>query len=116
MTNTATQQTAHTFYGQDIQYETDPGKGTTNALSFITHDEGRVIPDPQSGRLVYEYHYRDHLGNLRVSFRQQRQATTTARLSMEPPLATREEAAFRRVGENSTAGTAHSGRYAARLV
>ena len=96
--------------------QTDPDKGTTNALSFITHEEGRVIPDPQSGQLTYEYHYRDHLGNLRVSFRQQRQHNTTARLSMEPPLATQEEAAFRKVSENRTAGPAHSGRYAARLV
>ena len=75
-----------------------------------------MLPDPQSGQLTYEHHYRDHLGNLRVSFRQQSQQNTTARLSMEPPLAMREEAAFRRVGENRTAGTAHSGRYAARLV
>ena len=103
------------FCGDTILH-TDPAAGRTHALSFITHDEGRVIPDPQSGQLVYEYHYRDHLGNLRVSFRQQSQQSTTARLSMEPPLATREEAAFRKVSESRTAGTAHSGRYAARLL
>ena len=104
------------YYFTDIQYETDPGKGTTNVLSFISHEEGRVIPDPQSGQLTYEYHYRDHLGNLRVSFRQQSQQSTTARLSMEPLLATREEAAFSKVSESRTAGPAHSGRYAARLL
>ena len=104
------------YYFTDIQYETDPGKGTTNVLSFISHEEGRVIPDPQSGQLTYEYHYRDHLGNLRVSFRQQSQQSTTARLSMEPLLATREEAAFSKVSESRTAGPAHSGRYAARLM
>ena len=35
---------------------------------------------------------------------------------MEPPLATREEAAFRKVSQSRTAGPAHSGNYAARLM
>lgn len=43
-------------------------------LQFFSTDEGRVIHPyfVQNGhnKYVYEYHYKDHLGNLRLSFRQ----------------------------------------------
>ncbi|MDJ1498655.1 DUF6443 domain-containing protein [Cytophagaceae bacterium DM2B3-1] len=104
-----------TDYENGIVFETNPAQGKTNALSFIGHEEGRIIE--QAGQLVYEYHYKDHLGNLRVAFRQQvAQQTSTARLSMEPELATQEEASFQKVGTSRVAGPAHSGRYAARLL
>lgn len=35
----------------------------------ITHDEGRVIYDSTAQKWVLEYDYRDHQGNLRLSFR-----------------------------------------------
>ena len=113
--NQTSQQTALTDYDGEIVFETDPSQGKTHALSFIAHEEGRLIPDPQSGQLVYEYHYKDHLGNLRVAFRQQRPQNTQASLSMEPQLALREEAAFENVAQNRVAGPAHSGNYAARV-
>jgi RHS repeat-associated protein len=107
--------TSYTYYGQGIQFETDEAAGTTNALSHILHEEGRVIKDPQSGQLAYEYHYQDHLGNLRVAFRQQTPVTSQTTLSFEPQHAAQEEAAFQRVTGNRAAGIAQEGRYAARL-
>ncbi|MDJ1502974.1 DUF6443 domain-containing protein [Xanthocytophaga agilis] len=114
--NVTTQQSALTDYDGENVFETDPVKGTSNALSFIAHEEGRVITDPQSGQLAYEYHYKDHLGNLRVAYRQQRSQTSSARLTMEPTMAVEEEAAFQKVSLSRVAGPAHSGRYAARLL
>ncbi|MDJ1467161.1 DUF6443 domain-containing protein [Xanthocytophaga flava] len=114
--NVTTQQSALTDYDGENVFETDPAKGTSNALSFISHEEGRVITDPQSGQLAYEYHYKDHLGNLRVAYRQQRSQTSSARLTMEPAMAVEEEAAFQKVSLSRVAGPAHSGRYAARLL
>jgi RHS repeat-associated protein len=35
----------------------------------INHEEGRITFDYTNNKWVYEYDYRDHLGNLRVSFR-----------------------------------------------
>ncbi len=108
--------TAYTYYGQGIQFESDEAAGTTNALSHILHEEGRIIKDPQSGQLAYEYHYADHLGNLRVAFRQQTPVTSQATLSFEPQHAAQEEAAFEKVTGNRAAGIAREGRYAARLL
>ena len=59
--------------------------------------------------------HKDHLGNLRVAFCQQRPQNTQAQLSMEPQLALKEEAAFANVVQNRVAGPAHSGNYAARV-
>jgi RHS repeat-associated protein len=113
--NATAQKTHHTYYGQGIQFENDPVAGTTNALSYILHEEGRVIKDAQSGQLAYEYHYQDHLGNLRVAFRQQTPVTSQATLSFEPQHAAQEEAAFQKVTSSRAAGLAQEGRYAARL-
>ncbi|MBD2770490.1 hypothetical protein IC235_21610 [Hymenobacter sp. BT664] len=45
---------------------------TTNGLAWVPTPEGRalVLPDA-THRLTYEYHLRDHQGNLRVAFRAQ---------------------------------------------
>jgi RHS repeat-associated protein len=115
MYNGATQQNHYNYYDQGIQFETNPAAGTSHALSFLLHQEGRVITDPQSGQLAYEYHYRDHLGNLRVAFRQQTPNASQAALSFEPQQAAAEEAAFERVSLSRSAGVAFEGRYAARL-
>ncbi|MDJ1470201.1 LamG-like jellyroll fold domain-containing protein [Xanthocytophaga flava] len=39
-------------------------------LQFIPMSEGRVLPPQVTGKsaYVYEYHYKDHLGNLRLAF------------------------------------------------
>ncbi len=65
--------------------------------------------------MVYEYHYKDHLGNLRVAFRQRSQVQTHASLTLEPVLAASEEASFDHVDESRAAGVAHSGNYSARV-
>ncbi len=109
------QETSYNFYDGEVQFETSPARGKVNALAHIVHEEGRVIPDPMSGQLSYEYHYKDHLGNLRVAFRQQSQTISTSRLSFEPQSAVEEEATFERVSTSRAAGMAHDGRYAARL-
>jgi|GEM_PF-2679954 len=94
--NQTSQQTALTDYNGEIVFETDPAQGKTHALSFIAHEEGRLIPDPQSGQLVYEYHYKDHLGNLRLAFRQPK-PTVTHKASMEVVNAYKEDVAFTNV-------------------
>ncbi len=45
-----------TSYHGDYIYEND-------TLIFVNHDEGRVLPDG-----TYEYHLKDHLGNVRLTF------------------------------------------------
>ncbi len=40
-----------------------------NRVYQLNHDEGRAIYDTLINKWVFEYDYRDHLGNLRVSFR-----------------------------------------------
>ena len=40
-----------------------------DTLYQINHDEGRVTYDVPTNKYTYEYEYRDHLGNLRLSFR-----------------------------------------------
>jgi RHS repeat-associated protein len=40
-----------------------------NGLSYILMDEGRLLPDGQGG-FEYEYFLKDHLGNTRVSFKE----------------------------------------------
>jgi RHS repeat-associated protein len=47
-----------TDYIQELVYEND-------ALQFLNHEEGRVI---MTGTPEYQYHLKDHLGNVRVTF------------------------------------------------
>jgi RHS repeat-associated protein len=52
-----------------------------NQLQFIPHPEGRWVSSPFGGQgavFVPEYHYKDHLGNLRVSVREGSQYSHTA--------------------------------------
>jgi RHS repeat-associated protein len=41
-----------------------------NGLSFVLHDEGRIVPDNSSGTTIWQYQYNltDHLGNVRATF------------------------------------------------
>ena len=58
-----------TDYIGDIVYE-------NNILQFIHTEEGRALtsqalnPAATDKSFVYEYHYKDHLGNLRLSIRE----------------------------------------------
>lgn len=49
-----------TDYAGEFVYEND-------ALKFIEHEEGRIIPEA-GGAFTYQYVLRDHLGNERVTF------------------------------------------------
>jgi RHS repeat-associated protein len=90
-------------------------------LSFGPMPEGRVLRNANGSPNLwkYEYHIKDHLGNLRFAFRDNggtaAQRGTTA--GMEPANAPEEERTFRRVAETRTldAARARTGRYVARL-
>lgn len=77
-----------------------------NGMEFIHHDEGRLIPGGD-GLMKFEYHYKDHLGNLRLSFREEKAEYA---ITMEVDNAAQEEAWFDHVKETRIVGLeAHSG-------
>ncbi len=39
-----------------------------NELQLIQHEEGRIVPDATTGNFDYQYHLKDHLGNVRLTF------------------------------------------------
>lgn len=41
------------------------------ALQFVHHDEGRIIPNPAGSGWAYQYFLKDHLGNVRLTFAEQ---------------------------------------------
>ena len=53
--------TKTTDYVGGIIYEND-------TLQFIQHAEGRVVYDPTDDSYDYQYHMKDHLGNVRLTF------------------------------------------------
>jgi RHS repeat-associated protein len=54
--------TKTTDYVGEYIYEND-------ILQFVNHEEGRIVKDNTSGIFsVYQYHLKDHLGNVRVTF------------------------------------------------
>jgi RHS repeat-associated protein len=61
-----------------------------DTLQFINHEEGRIIPSPLSsgegagGEVEYQYHLKDHLGNVRTTF--------TTKVTVDAPVATMETA------------------------
>jgi RHS repeat-associated protein len=65
--------TKQTDYAGELFYEND-------TLKFINHEEGRVVMTGTSPE--YQYHLKDHLGNIRVTF--------TAKVEVESPVATME--------------------------
>jgi RHS repeat-associated protein len=57
------------------------GANTTTALKMIQHAEGRILPD--GANWEYQYHLKDHLGNVRLSFTTKAQASTTVTTNFE---------------------------------
>ncbi|WP_462247799.1 DUF6443 domain-containing protein [Ekhidna sp.] len=55
-----------TDYVGEFIYETE--SGSSRSLSLIQHEEGRVIPNESEGSYDYQYHLKDHLGNVRLTF------------------------------------------------
>jgi RHS repeat-associated protein len=62
----------------------------TTTLQYIHTAEGRAIPK-NDGSYLYEYHYKDHLGNLRLAFGTER---TVATMTAETENAVSENAFF----------------------
>jgi len=83
---------------------------------FAHTSEGRVLYQPETNeKWRYEYHLKDHLGNLRVSFAAPVSTSTMA--SMEPMLAQTEESNFDNVAQTRhlDRGRARTGSHAALL-
>ena len=102
-------------YVDGVEYETST---TLNGLASLPTPEGRAVVLPADPtRLVYEYHLRDHLGNLRVAFRAQA-GTEDLQLSSEDP--DREEGPypkFENVAITQSQGTAaYHGNYVASVT
>ena len=89
-------------------YETEAGEA--RKLQLIQHEEGRIIPVIASDSEAisyydYQYHLKDHLGNVRVTF-----ATTPENYSMDATMEYSEEASnFNNYQATSDAVAANSG-------
>ena len=106
--------TTTTDYAGSFVYETPAGQA--QQLVFAHMAEGRVLYRPEAvNPWQYEYHLKDHLGNLRMSVRAGEEHTM--RLSMEPANASTEEQTFERVSTTRRKDYFHSrsGEHAARL-
>lgn len=57
------------YYLDGVVYQAAPS--FTGLLSVPTVEGRAMVPNAQATSLTYEYHLRDHLGNLRVAFRAQ---------------------------------------------
>ena len=73
---------------------------------FVQTAEGRALYTPNSGgyKWKYEYHIKDHLGNLRFAFREGGGGSTNRMAGMEPANAAKEEQEFDHVAETPPAG------------
>jgi len=114
-----------TDYVGPVVYETPAGSTITPV--FAQTPEGRVLylpsPPPAGNSPIvwkYEYHLKDHLGNLRFAFRadvDNNGAVTQLKAGMEPVNAAQEERQFTHVAETRLAdpNNARTGSYVARL-
>ncbi|MDJ0367970.1 DUF6443 domain-containing protein [Hymenobacter sp. H14-R3] len=109
-----------TDYVGSVVYETVPNG--TPVLQFAQTGEGRVLYLPSNNAPLswkYEYHLKDHLGNLRFAFRADKDNGTVTQLQagMESVNAPKEEAQFQHVAETRLADPDHArtGSYVARL-
>jgi RHS repeat-associated protein len=122
------QVSSQTDYVNGFAYETAPasnGGALVTQLSFVPSPEGRVLYVPgtptsaQPYNWKYEYHLKDHLGNLRFAFRADKdQGVETQRVAgMELTNAAKEEQQFQHVAETRFADPAHArtGNYVAHL-
>ena len=86
-------------------------------LEFFPTAEGRAInryfaDNPTNTTYTYEYHYKDHLGNLRLAFRDPKPGSTF-QATMEPDKAIKEEVQFANLyNTRAVDGTAYAGSFA----
>ncbi|MBC8110622.1 MAG: hypothetical protein H7Y04_06135, partial [Verrucomicrobia bacterium] len=83
------------------------------ALQFIPTAEGRALPQ-STGGFAYEYHYKDHLGNLRVAFREGNTTTYTA--TMEATQAGNEDLQWANVTLTRNGAKARTGTMSSKLT
>ncbi len=85
-----------TDYAGEFIYEND-------TLRFINHEEGRIIPDTTTEAehpWEYQYHLKDHLGNVRVTL-SEKTTTTEYIATLETENQTSEESVFHNYGNRS---------------
>ena len=94
--------TAVTDYVGGMVYE-------RNRLQFVPTAEGRWLPtELAGGGGNYEYSYKDHLGNLRLSFRKA-PAVAPFTATLETEAAATEEAAFERMSQSRNGQQSRTG-------
>ena len=94
-------------YVNGFQYRND-------SLDFFPMPEGRVVF--KDGEYILEYHFKDHLGNLRLAFQVTDRQNARYALTMEADSAKSEEEAFTNVKEARTDKKEQKGEYSARLT
>lgn len=73
-----------------------------NNLVFVSHEEGRIVPDNSPGAprpWEYQYFIKDHLGNVRVVF-SEKKTTTEYKATLETSTQTTEQSTFRNYSRN----------------
>jgi RHS repeat-associated protein len=101
-------QDAITDYSGSFVYQND-------TLQFAHTAEGRVLFRPPNSQRdwVYEYHYKDHLGNTRLAFREQEHEVKIA--TLEPSRIADEQQDFDNIVETRTPDRSYNGNYSSRL-
>lgn len=113
------------YLGSTVEHVTDYAGGFVyedKNLTFAATPEGRMLytANPNTTpalRWKYEYHLKDHLGNLRVAFTDEGGTRLQRTASMEPVNAGKEEQEFAHVADTRLRDAAHArtGDYVARL-
>ncbi len=89
-----------TEYLGEYIYENTSG---TDVLQFVSHEQGRVVPDNTPGvprPWEYQYFLKDHLGNVRVTF-SEKKVTSEYKATLEDNTQSTEMATFRNYSRNS---------------
>jgi RHS repeat-associated protein len=86
-----------------------------DTLQFAHTAEGRVLFRPPNSlrEWVYEYHYKDHLGNTRLAFRKQEHEVKIA--TLEPSRISEEQRDFDNIVETRSPNRSFNGNYSSRL-
>ncbi len=109
----------NTDYAGGFVYEDNANND--KVLKFAPTSEGRLLytasPSPGPYRWKYEYHLKDHLGNLRVAFTADGGSAFQKSAGMEPANASEEEQEFAHVADTRLRDAAHArtGDYVSRL-
>jgi RHS repeat-associated protein len=101
------------------------GDGTTSLLQSIETDEGRILATEFdtgfktggtiNNKFVYEYFYRDHLGNTRLVYRKD-PGVPSYKAGMETANSVAEESIFKNIAQTRVAGNAKTGSNSAKLT